>query len=68
MHSLISETLEVEAEGSGLQGYFYLYMEFETSLVYVILNIGVGEMLQQVKALVAPTEDLGIAPFTPHVS
>lgn len=42
-------------------------MESETSLVYVILNIWVGEMVQQVKALVAPAEDLGIAPFT-HMS
>lgn len=42
-------------------------MEFETSLACVILRIGAGEMAQQVKALVAPAEDLGVAPFT-HTS
>lgn len=55
-------TLEVQAEGSGLEGYSCLYMEFDTSLVYVILNIGSGEKVQQVKALVALAEHLNLAP------
>lgn len=36
---LYPKTLGVEAEGSELQGYFCLYMEFEASMVYVIFHL-----------------------------
>lgn len=62
----------VEAEGSKLQGYFCLYMEFEASMVYVIFHlykkmVGAGEMAHQVKHLLALGEDLGLTPIT-HMS